>query len=83
MARLEVHSAALVAVAGQLDAAAGTLSAAAASVPVHPPLAADEVSVSAAARLSAHGAVLSSRAVDGAAVLAAAGAAVRQAVGAY
>ena len=83
MARLEVHSAALVAVAGQLDAAAGTLSAAAASVPVHPPLAADEVSVSAAARLSAHGAVLSSRAVDGAAVLAAAAAAVRQAVGAY
>lgn len=83
MARLEVHSAALVAVAGQLDAAAGTLSAAAASVPVHPPLAADEVSVSAAARLSAHGAVLSSRAVDGAAVLAAAAVAVRQAVGAY
>ncbi|VBA62425.1 PE domain-containing protein [Mycobacterium attenuatum] len=83
VARLEVHSPALVAVAGQLDTAAGMLSTAGASVPVHPPLAADEVSTSAAARLSAHGTVLASRAGDGAAVLAAAAVALRQAIGAY
>lgn len=80
---VEVHSSALVAAAGQLDAAAGALAAAAATVPAAEPLALDETSVSAAARLSAHGAVLASRAADGAAVLAAAAAALRQAVGAY
>ncbi len=44
--------------------------------PVHPPLAADEVSASAAARLSEHGAVLASRALDAASVLAAAAGAI-------
>ncbi|ORW32694.1 hypothetical protein AWC17_25135 [Mycobacterium nebraskense] len=83
MARLEVHSAALAGVAAQLDAAAAALAGAAASPLAHPPFAADEVSASAAARLSAHGQLLSSRARDGAAVLASAADAVRQSLGAY
>jgi hypothetical protein len=63
-------------VAGTLTSAASNLAALAASPPVHAPLAPDEVSTTAAARLSEHGAVLSSRALDGAAVLAAAAQAV-------
>ncbi|TLH49065.1 hypothetical protein C1S80_29035 [Mycolicibacterium aubagnense] len=65
-----------------LEAAATKL--AAHAVPVaHPPLGNDETSVSAAARLTEHGAVLASRAGDGAAVLQAAAAALYQATGTY
>lgn len=60
----------------RLTSAAGDLAALAAAAPVHAPLAPDEVSTTAAARLSEHGGVLSSRALDGAAVLTAAAQAV-------
>lgn len=83
MVALEVHGEQLLAVARQLTSAAGALSAAAAAPLAHPPVAADEVSTSAAARLTGHGAILSSRAQDGAAVLAAAAAAITQAAGIY
>ena len=73
---LEVSQAGLATVAATLTSSAGSLAALAAAPPVHAPLAADEVSTSAAARLSEHGSVLSSRASDGAAVLAAAARAV-------
>ncbi|MGD9621567.1 MAG: hypothetical protein AB7G47_14370 [Mycolicibacterium sp.] len=73
---LEVSQAGLATVAATLTSSAGSLAALAAAPPVHAPLAADEVSTSAAARLSDHGGVLSSRASDGAAVLAAAAQAV-------
>nr|WP_240163603.1 hypothetical protein [Mycolicibacterium sphagni] len=59
-----------------MTSTAASLSAVAAVPPIHPPLAPDEVSTSAAARLTEHGAVLSSRALDGAAVLTAAAQAV-------
>lgn len=71
-APLDVSQTGLATVAATLTSAAGTLAALAATPPVHAPLAADEVSTSAAARLTEHGTVLSSRAFDGAAVLAAA-----------
>lgn len=80
---LEVHGEQLLAVARQLTAAAGALRAAAGAPLAHPPVAADEVSTSAAARLSEHGAVLASRAQDGAAVLASAAVAITQAAGIY
>lgn len=83
MVALEVHGEQLLAVARQLTAAAGALSAAAAAPVAHPPVAADEVSTSAAARLTEHGAVLASRAHDGAAVLASAAVAITQAAGIY
>ena len=59
-----------------MTSAAGSLAATAAAPPVHAPLALDEVSTTAAARLTEHGGVLSSRASDGAAVLTAAAQAV-------
>lgn len=83
MVALEVHGGELIGVARQLADAASRLTAAGASPPVHPPVASDEVSVSAAARLTEHGVVLASRAGDGAAVLTAASQAILQAVGAY
>jgi hypothetical protein len=70
-------------VAGQLAAAAEALSALAATRLTHPPLAVDEVSTSAAARLSEHGAVLGSRAADAAAVLCSAARAIRESARAY
>jgi hypothetical protein len=69
---LDVSHAGMATVAATMTSAAGSLAALAAVPPVHAPLAADEVSTSAAARLTEHGGVLSSRASDGAAVLAAA-----------
>ncbi|MDT5257111.1 MAG: hypothetical protein QOD10_2191, partial [Mycobacterium sp.] len=73
---LDVSQAGLATVADTMTSAAGSLAALAAVPPVHAPLAADEVSTSAAARLTEHGGVLSSRASDGASVLAAAAQAV-------
>jgi hypothetical protein len=73
---LDVSQAGLATVADTMTSAAGSLAALAAVPPVHAPLAADEVSTSAAARLTEHGAVLSSRASDGASVLTAAAQAV-------
>lgn len=73
---LDVSHAGLATVAATMTSAAGSLAALAAAPPVHAPLAADEVSTSAAARLTEHGGVLSSRASDGASVLAAAAQAV-------
>lgn len=83
MASLEVHAEQLLVAARHITAAAETLSSTAARPLAHPPVASDEVSTSAAARLSEHGMVLSSRASDGAAVLAAAAAAITQAATAY
>lgn len=83
MVALEVHGGELIGVARQLADAASHLAAVAASPPIHPPVASDEVSVSAAARLTEHGAVLASRAADGAAVLTSASQAILQALGAY
>ncbi|SIK92027.1 PE family protein [Mycobacteroides abscessus] len=83
MVALEVHGGELIGVARQLADAASQLAAVGASPPVHPPVASDEVSVSAAARLTEHGAVLASRAGDGAAVLTSAAQAILQALGAY
>src|SRR6476661_2327828 len=73
---LEVSDAGLATVAATMTSAAGGLAALAAAPPVHAPLAPDEVSTTAAARLTEHGGVLSSRASDGASVLAAAAQAV-------
>jgi PE family len=70
-------------VAGQLAAAAEALSALAATPLTHPPLAVDEVSTSAAARLSEHGAVLASRAADAAAVLRSTARAIQESARAY
>ncbi|OBB16992.1 hypothetical protein A5761_11065 [Mycolicibacterium setense] len=83
MASLEVHAEQLLVAARHVAAAAESLSSTAARPLAHPPVAADEVSTSAAARLSEHGMVLSSRASDGAAVLAAAAVAISQAATAY
>ena len=73
---LDVSQAGLATVAATMASAAAGLAALAAAPPVHVPLAVDEVSTSAAARLTEHGSVLSSRASDGAAVLGAAARAV-------
>ncbi|AGM31601.1 hypothetical protein MASS_1p0041 (plasmid) [Mycobacteroides abscessus subsp. bolletii 50594] len=70
------NEAGLTGVSGQLMAAAEALSALSTTPPAHPALAADETSTSAAARLSEHGAVMASRAADGAQVLLAAARAV-------
>lgn len=70
------NAAGLAGVSGQLMAAAAALSELAAAPPAHPALAADETSTSAALRLSEHGAVMASRAADGAQVLLAAARAV-------
>lgn len=69
---LDVSYGGLSTVAATMTSAAGSLAALAAAPPVHAPLAPDEVSTTAAARLTEHGGVLSSRASDGAAVLTAA-----------
>jgi hypothetical protein len=74
--RIDVSYGGMATLAATLTSAASSLAALAATPPVHTPLAPDEVSTSAAARLSEHGAVLSSRALDGAAVLSAAAQAV-------
>lgn len=74
--RLDVSYGGLATVAATLTSAAGSLAALAAAPLVHAPLAPDEVSTTAAARLTEHGQVLSSRASDGAAVLSAAAQAV-------
>ncbi|AFM20647.1 hypothetical protein Mycch_6047 (plasmid) [Mycolicibacterium chubuense NBB4] len=76
MPRVDVQYAGLATVAATMTSTAASLSVLAAVPPIHPPLALDEVSTSAAARLTEHGAVLSSRALDGAAVLSAAAQAV-------
>jgi hypothetical protein len=73
---LEVSQAGLDTVAATMATAAGSLAALAATPAVHAPLAGDEVSTSAATRLTEHGRVLSSRASDGASVLSAASRAV-------
>ncbi|MEN4466850.1 hypothetical protein VXE65_32930 [Mycolicibacterium conceptionense] len=75
-ASLDVSHAGMAIVAATMNTAAGSLAALAATPPVHAPLAGDEVSTSAAARLTEHGGVLASRATDGAAVLTAAAQAV-------
>lgn len=75
-ASLSASQTGLASVAAQLTAAANSLAAVAAAPPAHAPLAADEVSISSAARLTEHGGVLASRASDGASVLSAAAAAV-------
>lgn len=69
MVALYANDAGLAGASSQLAAAASTLGALAATPPAHAALASDEVSASAAARLSEHGAVLASRAADGAQVL--------------
>ena len=74
--RLDVSYGGMATVAATMTSAAGSLAALGAAPPVHAPLAPDEVSTTAAARLSEHGGVLSSRALDGAAVLTAAAQAV-------
>jgi hypothetical protein len=66
---LDVHIGGLHDVAASLTIAAENLSSLAATPLIHPPLAEDEVSTSAAARLTEHAGVLASRAADGAAVL--------------
>lgn len=70
-------------VASQLSAAAEAVSVLEATPLTHPPLAVDEVSTSAAARLSEHGAVLASRAADAAAVLRSAARAIEESARAY
>lgn len=69
MVALYANDAGLAGASSQLAAAASTLVALAATPPAHAALAGDEVSASAAARLSEHGAVMASRAADGAQVL--------------
>ena len=67
MAALQVDIAGLHAVAASLRAAAQALADVSITPLAHPPLATDETSTSAAARLSEHGAVVTSRAADAAA----------------
>lgn len=69
MAALQVDVAGLHAVAASLRSAAQALADVSITPLAHPPLATDETSTSAAARLSEHGAVAASRAADAAAVL--------------
>lgn len=83
MAALKVDTAGLHAVATGLRAAAHTLAQLGATPLAHPPLASDETSTSAAARLSEHGAVVASRSSDGAAVLNSAADAITQAAQSY
>lgn len=83
MAALQVDISGLHAVATSLRSAAHTLAGLGATPLAHPPLAADETSTSAAARLSEHGSVVSSRASDAAAVLNSAADAIVQASQSY
>ncbi|WP_067856795.1 PE domain-containing protein [Mycolicibacterium wolinskyi] len=69
MVALYANEAGISGASGQLAAAAAALAAVAATPPAHAALATDEVSASAAARLSEHGAVMASRAADAAHVL--------------
>jgi hypothetical protein len=69
VAALQVDIAGLHAAAASLRAAAQALADVSITPMAHPPLATDETSTSAAARLSEHGAVVMSRAADAAAVL--------------
>lgn len=78
-AELTVSHAGLGSVASGLLSAAAGLSALASAPLAHPPLAADEVSTSAAARLTEHGTVMGTRAADAASVLQSAAAAIAQA----
>jgi hypothetical protein len=83
MVGLYVNDAGLTGVAGQLAAQAQRLAALAATPPVHSPLAVDEVSSSASARLTEHGAVMASRAADAAEVMRSAATAVQEMAAAY
>ncbi|MGH3969009.1 MAG: PE family protein [Mycobacterium sp.] len=83
MVALQADTAGLHAVAAGLRAAAHSLAQLGAKPLAHPPLGADETSMSAAARLSEHGSVMASRAVDGAAVLESAAEAISQAAQTY
>jgi hypothetical protein len=80
---LQVDVAGLQSAVAGLVAAANSLAELGAQSPVHPPLATDETSTSVAARLSEHAAVMTSRAADGAAVLAAGANAITQSAAAY
>ncbi|TXI51861.1 PPE domain-containing protein [Mycolicibacter arupensis] len=80
---LYVEQAGLTSAAAGLAAAGTQLAALAATPVIHAPLAGDEVSSSAAARLSEHGQVLASRAADAAAVLRSAVAAVHAVRGSF
>ncbi|MCX2931696.1 PE domain-containing protein [Mycobacterium sp. CVI_P3] len=80
---LYVNDAGLAGVAGQLAAQAQCLAALAATPPVHSALAVDEVSTSASARLTEHGAVMASRAADAAEVMRSAAMAVQEMAAAY
>lgn len=80
---LYVEQAGLTGAAAGLAAAGAQLAALAATPLTHAPLAGDEVSNSAAARLSEHGQVLASRAADAAAVLRSAAAAVHAIRGSF
>jgi PE family len=83
MVSLYVNDAGLTGVAGQLAAQAQRLAALAATPPVHSALAVDEVSTSASARLTEHGAVMASRATDAAEVMRSAAMAVQEVAAAY
>ena len=83
MVSLYVNDAGLTGVAGQLAAQAQRLAALAATPPVHSALAVDEVSTSASARLTEHGAVMASRAADAAEVMRSAAMAVQEMAAAY
>lgn len=83
MAALNVNGEALAGVAAALVAAGQSLTSLAGAPLAHPAVAPDEVSTSAATRLTAHGATLQSRASDGAQVLNSAARAVLEAVRAY
>ena len=78
MPALYANDSGLSGVAAQLATAAQRLATLAATPPAHTPLAADETSTSAAARLSEHGAVMASRAADAAEVLRSAALAVHE-----
>lgn len=80
---LQVDVAGLQSAVAGLVAVANSLAELGAQSPVHPPLATDETSTSVAARLSEHAAVMTSRAADGAAVLAAGANAITQSAAAY
>ena len=83
MAALKVDTAGLHAVAAGLRSAAQTLAQLGTKPPAHPALATDETSTSAATRLSEHGSVVASRAIDAAAVLNSAADAITQAAQSY
>src|SRR4051794_6915224 len=83
MVSLYVNDAGLTGVAGQLAAQAQRLATLAATPPVHSALAVDEVSTSASARLTEHGAVMASRATDASEVMRSAAMAVQEMAATY